>query len=76
MICCLFAALLLGPLGFWTMPRARDGGGADCCVRSRRLMWIVTAVVLATAVLCLGAWLLSRNDPATFHHICRFFPAK
>ena len=43
------------------MPRARDGGGADCCVRSRRLMWIVTAVVLGIGLQRPINWLERRG---------------
>jgi hypothetical protein len=75
MICCLLAALVLGPLGLWTMPRARQDGVPDCCVKSRRWMWLAAICALGTALLCFVAWILSRGDPATFHHICRFLPA-
>jgi hypothetical protein len=74
MICCLLVALVLGPLGLWTLPRAREVGGAECCAGKRRAMRIAGFGALAVTAICLGAWVLSRDHAATFHHICRFFP--
>ena len=49
-------------------------GEADCCARNRRVARAAGLSAAAFAALGLGAWLLFRNGPATFHHICRFFP--
>jgi hypothetical protein len=74
MICCLLVALVLGPLGLWVLPRAREAGGRECCAGKRRVTRIAGFGALAVTAICLGAWVLWRSQPATFHHICRVFP--
>jgi hypothetical protein len=71
MICCLIAALLLGPLGLWAMPRA--AAGPDCCVNNQRAIQAVSMIVLAVAALCLTMALLLWLQPAPFRHICSVF---
>jgi hypothetical protein len=70
MFCCLFAALLLGPMGLWAIPRAKAGGVPDCCNRSRHKMAIIAFVVIAAAMLCLAGYLLAGTGPEAFRHIC------
>ena len=70
MLCCLLAALLLGPLGLWAMPRARTQEGPDCCEPGRRRMVIVAFIVIGVASLCLVAALLAWSNPGSFRHIC------
>jgi hypothetical protein len=74
MFCCLVAALLLGPLGFWAMPRARAEGGADCCAVGRRGIVVFVFAAVAMAALCLAAFLFLRTGSVDFRHICSFFP--
>ena len=70
MLCCLLAALLLGPLGLWAMPRARTQEGSDCCGPGRRQMAVVAFIVIGVAFLCLAAALLAWSAPGSFRHIC------
>src|SRR3954464_4168507 len=67
MICCLFVAAVLSPLGLWALPRPA-GNGADCCATRPLLRVMAVAGVLAAAA-CLAAFLL---QPVPFQHICRF----
>jgi hypothetical protein len=69
MICCLFIAALLAPLGFSLVP-AGTRTGAACCV-NRSAILLVGGVIAAT--LCI--MLLSIPQAAPFHHICRFSSA-
>lgn len=68
MLCCLLAALLLGPLGFWATLRAK--AGPDCCAPNRRRMAIIAAIVIAAAILCLAVYLFAWTAPGSFRHIC------
>jgi hypothetical protein len=70
MFCCILAALLLGPLGLWAMPRARTQDGPDCCTGARRKTMAIAGIAIAVAALCLAAVLLSRSGPSYFRHIC------
>lgn len=70
MFCCILAALLLGPLGLWAIPRAGTQGGADCCVAGRRRMAIIAFVAIAAASLCLAVYVLAWTAPESFRHIC------
>jgi hypothetical protein len=73
MLCCLLAALLLGPLGFWAMPRAGKLGGADCCADNRRVILGLSAAAIVVAILCTAAFLFAWFQPGPFRHICSVF---
>jgi hypothetical protein len=68
MICCLFIAGLLAPLGLWVKP-ATDKSNAICCANRRTAAFVAIAGIL-TAAACLLMLTLPQNAP--FHHICRF----
>src|SRR3569833_2741340 len=71
MICCLFIAALLAPLGLWVKP-ATNGSDAICCA-DRRTAAFVAAAGLLIAAACLLILTLPQNAP--FHHLCRFITA-
>jgi hypothetical protein len=73
MFCCLLAALLLGPLGLWAVPRAVKSGEADCCADSRRLILGLSVAAIAVAILCTAAVLFAWFQPGPFRHICSVF---
>ena len=68
MICCLFIAALLAPLGLWVRPAA-DASGAVCCSHRRMIAFFAVAGIFAAAGCLL---LLTLPQAAPFHHICRF----
>jgi hypothetical protein len=68
MVCCLFIAALLTPLGLWVKPTP-DGTNAVCCAHRRAIALIAVAGIL-TAAACLLILVLPQSAP--FHHICRF----
>ena len=68
MICCLFIAALLAPLGLRAAPLPT--GGACCTHR------LVVPVAIAGAFVAAGCLLLLTGaQAAPFHHICRFLAA-
>jgi hypothetical protein len=71
MICCLFIAGLLAPLGLWVKP-ATDGSNTICCANRRAVTFVAVAGIL-TAAACFLILTLPQNAP--FHHICRFITA-
>jgi hypothetical protein len=68
MICCLFIAGLLAPLGLWITPTT-DSSNAACCANRRAAAFVAVAGIL-TATACLLILTLPQNAP--FHHICKF----
>jgi len=71
MICCLFIAGLLAPLGLWVRP-ATNGPNALCCANRGVVIFAAVAGLLAAAA-CLLILILPQSAP--FHHICRFIAA-
>jgi hypothetical protein len=68
MMCCLFIAGLLAPLGLWVKPAA-DGSNAICCANRR----VATFVAVAGLLTAMASFLiLTLPQSAPFHHICRF----
>jgi hypothetical protein len=76
MLCCLFAAMLLGPLGLWALPRVKAQGRPDCCTDNRRKMVAVGLMAVAVAALCLAGFLVTWTGPAYFQHICSVFSSR
>jgi hypothetical protein len=70
MLCCLLAALLLGPFGLWVTPRASKSSAPDCCVDNRRMVLVIS--VLALIGLCSVMLFLAWSQPVPFRHICSF----
>jgi hypothetical protein len=70
MLCCLLAAMLLGPVGFLATPRAN--AGQDCCAGDRRGVLARSALFLALIALCSVLFLLGWFQP--FRHICSLRP--
>ena len=70
MICCLFAVMLLGPVGWWAMAREKLAAGPSCCTGNRRKMVAIGLLAISVAGLCLAGLLLSGSGPGYFRHIC------
>ena len=68
MLGCLLAALLAGPVGLWTEPRANPSGSSSRRVNGRRMVLLLSATALIA--LCAAMLLLLWFQPAPFRHIC------
>ena len=74
MLCCGLAALLFGVFGsLFGWRGGQSGGVAACCARAP---WVLLGGVLAGEALLLGLLAWGWAHGASFHHICRFWPAK
>jgi len=71
MICCLFIAGLLAPLGLWVGP-VTNGANALCCANRGAVIFVAVAGLFMAAT-CLLILTLPQNAP--FHHICRLITA-
>ena len=78
MICCLLAALALGPFGFLLSPfrpkPAKGAPGASNCHVSSCSHWkvVLPASLVVLAGVAIGAGALMAREPVTFRHICIF----